>query len=76
MVEHLKAQSTQPTSNTLGARLNAQLKVIPLQRYTCPMHCMLEGLDLTYEEDGWPSIPKITDFFADSPMDKDQIGKW
>merc|ERR1712117_667671 len=45
------------------------------ERYTCPMHCMLEGLDLTYEEDGWPSIPKITDFFADSPMDKDQIGK-
>ena len=40
------------------------------------MHCMLEGLDLTYEEDGWPSIPKITEFFADSPMDKDQIGKW
>ena len=40
------------------------------------MHCMLEGLDLTYEEDGWPSIPKITDFFADSPMDKDQVGKW
>merc|ERR1711884_96889 len=45
------------------------------ERYTCPMHCMLEGLDLTYEEDGWPSIPKITEFFADSPMDKDQIGK-
>merc|ERR1712066_205787 len=45
------------------------------EAYTCPMHCMLEGLDLTYEEDGWPSTPKITDFFADSPMNPDQIGK-
>ena len=40
------------------------------------MHCVLEGLDLTYEEDGWPSIPKITAFFAESPMNPDQIGKW
>ena len=39
------------------------------------MHCFLEDMDLTYE-DGLPSIPKITDFYADSPMDKDQIGKW
>ena len=48
----------------------------PSQGYTCPMHCMLRELDLVYEEDGWPSIPKMTEFFADSPMNPDQIGKW
>ena len=60
----------------MGMKNFSALEISPLQRYTCPMHCMLEGLDLTYEEDGWPSIPKMTEFFADSPMDKDQIGKW
>ena len=40
------------------------------------MFCMMNGLDLTYEEDGMPSIPRITDFFADSPLDGDDIGKW
>ena len=40
------------------------------------MHCVLREMDLTYEEDGWPSIPKITEFFAFSPMERDQIGKW
>jgi len=45
------------------------------EAYTCPMHCMLREMDLTYEEDGWPSIPKITEFFSESPMNPDQIGK-
>ena len=40
------------------------------------MHCALTEMNLTYAEDGWPSIPKITEFFAFSPMDRDQIGKW
>lgn len=40
------------------------------------MRCFWEDMDLA-NEDGWPSIPKITDhMLAYSPMDKDQIGKW
>ena len=40
------------------------------------MQCAMREMDLVYEEDGWPSIPKITAFFAESPMNSGDIGKW
>jgi len=45
------------------------------EAYTCPMSCSMRELDLVYQEDGWPSIPKITTFFAGTPMNPGQIGK-
>jgi len=45
------------------------------EAYTCPMQCAMREMDLVYEEDGWPSIPKITAFFAESPMNSGDIGK-
>ena len=29
--------------------------------YTCPAHCVMRELGL-FNEDGWPSIPRINDY--------------
>ena len=35
------------------------------QAWACPHFCMAGNLSLLYEEDSWPSLPRIRAFFAD-----------